>query len=482
MSDVDFGDFSSNHGNGPDARDDAPSPALAMEARRAPLALRSKEHLRLWAAAGLIALDVIGLLGAGIAANLLAGTSLGDPGPSRYLFVFGLLVLIVSGARGTYSVNAVPDRRSAAGDVLVNILVASVLLPTTLFLVGDADRIPRTLFLTQILFSLALLGVARPQFALAARRLAGGSFTSQVLLLDGVEVTPERHTIAIHADYSHLKAHALDPVLLDRIGQALKNCDRVLLACRPMLRPQWVELLKGFDIDLEVLYPELKEIRPLQLGSYAGHPTLQIRCKALSLHDRILKRALDLVIAGSAVILLSPLLLVTAVAIKLDSPGPVLFRQPRIGRSNRLFEILKFRSMHTAQEDRSGAQSTQRVDRRVTRVGAIIRRLSIDELPQLFNVIRGEMSIAGPRPHAIGSTAEDLLFWEIEAAYFERHSVKPGMTGLAQIRGYRGATERRSDLSQRLQADLEYLSGWSIWRDVWIIARTAGVFVQKNAF
>ena len=130
----------------------------------------------------------------------------------------------------------------------------------------------------------------------------------------------------------------------------------------------------------------------------------------------------------------------------------------------------------------SGARSTGRHDDRVTRVGRFIRAHSLDELPQLFNVLRGEMSIVGPRPHALGSRAEDKLFWDIDTSYWHRHAVKPGLTGLAQVRGYRGATETVSDLSNRLQADLEYLSGWSLWRDIAIIFATFRVLIHRNAY
>jgi len=118
----------------------------------------------------------------------------------------------------------------------------------------------------------------------------------------------------------------------------------------------------------------------------------------------------------------------------------------------------------------------------VTRVGRFIRRTSIDELPQLINVVIGDMSIVGPRPHAVGSRAENKLFWEIDERYWHRHAAKPGLTGLAQIRGFRGATDREDDLTNRLQADLEYLNDWSLWRDIKIIVMTFGVLRHKNAF
>ncbi len=156
--------------------------------------------------------------------------------------------------------------------------------------------------------------------------------------------------------------------------------------------------------------------------------------------------------------------------------------QRRLGRGNRFFNMYKFRSMRKAEADRDGNRSTGREDDRVTRVGRIIRRTSIDELPQLVNVLLGDMSLVGPRPHAIGSQAGNKLFWEVDERYWQRHSLKPGMSGLAQIRGLRGATEHESDLASRLQADLEYLEGWTIWRDVRIVLLTLRVLVHREAY
>ena len=160
----------------------------------------------------------------------------------------------------------------------------------------------------------------------------------------------------------------------------------------------------------------------------------------------------------------------------------MLFRQKRVGFGNRFFDMYKFRSMAVTDSDPLGTQSTLRDDARITCIGRFIRRTSLDELPQLINVIAGHMSIVGPRPHALGSTAEDAPFWKIDSRYFHRHVVKPGMTGLAQIRGFRGATARQRDLTNRLQSDLEYLSEWTIWRDLRIIIATFGVMLHPNAF
>jgi lipopolysaccharide/colanic/teichoic acid biosynthesis glycosyltransferase len=209
---------------------------------------------------------------------------------------------------------------------------------------------------------------------------------------------------------------------------------------------------------------------------------LQVSVGPMGLRDRLQKRALDLFVAGSACLALLPLFILVALAIKLEDGGPVFFVQRRVGRANRFFPILKFRSMTVNKIGRDGSQSASKDDKRITRIGKIIRSTSIDELPQLLNVLRGDMSLVGPRPHATGSLAGDKLFWEVDPRYWERHALKPGLTGLAQIRGYRGATDREEDLSLRLTADLEYLRGWSLWRDLWIIVATFKVLVHDKAF
>jgi lipopolysaccharide/colanic/teichoic acid biosynthesis glycosyltransferase len=202
----------------------------------------------------------------------------------------------------------------------------------------------------------------------------------------------------------------------------------------------------------------------------------------LGLTDRAIKRGFDLAVAIPALILLSPLMLVVAILIKATSAGPVFFRQTRIGRGNQVFQVLKFRSMSVEGSDHRGDRSASRDDDRVTPVGRFIRRTSIDELPQLLNVVAGSMSIVGPRPHALGSRAADKLFWEVDGRYWHRHAAKPGLTGLAQVRGYRGATLEEDDLRNRLQADLEYLERWSIWRDLKLIVQTFQVIMHRNAF
>lgn len=202
----------------------------------------------------------------------------------------------------------------------------------------------------------------------------------------------------------------------------------------------------------------------------------------LALRAQIAKRVVDLAIAIPLLLVLSPFMIVVALAIKLEDGGPVFFVQRRVGQNNRIFDMFKFRSMDHSRGDQDGERSTARDDDRITKVGKFLRRTSIDELPQLMNVLRSEMSLVGPRPHALGSQAVDKFFWEVDGTYCQRHSVKPGLTGLAQIRGHRGAVETEEDLIVRLQADLEYIRGWSMMNDIRILLSTVRVLMHTNAY
>jgi lipopolysaccharide/colanic/teichoic acid biosynthesis glycosyltransferase len=196
------------------------------------------------------------------------------------------------------------------------------------------------------------------------------------------------------------------------------------------------------------------------------------------------KRVEDILVASLLLLLLGVPMLMIALLVRLDSCGPALFRQQRTGLDGRSFWMLKFRTMHHGVPEAGPAlrQATRR-DRRVTRFGALLRRTSLDELPQLINVLRGEMSVVGPRPHAPGTCAGGRPFEQITPRYGTRHCVRPGLTGLAQVRGLRGETETEDKLVHRLEADLEYIERWSLWLDMTVLARTTvAVLRMKNAY
>jgi Undecaprenyl-phosphate glucose phosphotransferase len=226
----------------------------------------------------------------------------------------------------------------------------------------------------------------------------------------------------------------------------------------------------------------------LRLGNVSvsqvdGLTLLNVMDRPLRDWRRLAKEVEDRVLAALILALISPLILAIAAAIKLDSRGPVFFRQKRYGFNNKLIEVLKFRTMHHALRDENGEQLTRRNDPRVTRIGAFLRRTSLDELPQFINVLRGEMSIVGPRPHAIAAKAGPLLYQDAVRYYDSRHRMKPGITGWAQINGWRGETETVEQIRKRVEHDLYYIENWSIGFDLAIILRTVcGGFTGRRAY
>lgn len=210
----------------------------------------------------------------------------------------------------------------------------------------------------------------------------------------------------------------------------------------------------------------------------AGITVVELNASPLSGTNALLKSALDRLGAALLLLLLAPFLLLVALAIRLDSPGPVLFRQRRHGGRGNIIEVFKFRTMQHAPE--AGYRQATRDDPRVTRLGRLLRRTSIDELPQLLNVLRGDMSLVGPRPHPIEL---NLAFSGKIEAYMQRHRVKPGITGWAQVHGYRGETDTLEKMARRVEYDLYYIENWSLWLDLRILLMTAfGAWTGRNAY
>ena len=218
--------------------------------------------------------------------------------------------------------------------------------------------------------------------------------------------------------------------------------------------------------------------------TYLGKlPLLSVFDRPLSSWAKFVKGGIDRVLAVIALVLLSPLMLATALAVRLESKGPVIFKQRRYGFNNELVEVYKFRSMYTDRADATAAKLVTRNDPRVTGVGRFIRKSSIDELPQLFNVLTGQLSLVGPRPHATQAKAADTLYEQVVEGYFARHKVKPGITGWAQICGWRGETDTREKLEQRVKYDLDYIDRWSVWFDFYIMLNTPLALLKtQNAY
>ncbi|MCU4181167.1 undecaprenyl-phosphate glucose phosphotransferase [Bosea sp. BH3] len=257
---------------------------------------------------------------------------------------------------------------------------------------------------------------------------------------------------------TRLRGSQIEEVLVAVEDGDFKRAQQVIAALRILPLP--VKLVLGSGLG------ELA-VRPVERFG-GGLVAVEMHRAPMSQVERAVKRGLDIAIAGIAILLISPLLVMTALAIRLDSPGPILFKQTRNGFNNRQFRILKFRSMHVM-EDGEVVRQALRHDSRVTSVGRWIRKLSIDELPQLWNVLRGDMSIVGPRPHAL---AHDEHYEQLIGDYPYRQHVKPGITGWAQVNGSRGETPTTESMAERVRLDIWYVENASFWLDLRIMART----------
>jgi Undecaprenyl-phosphate glucose phosphotransferase len=247
-----------------------------------------------------------------------------------------------------------------------------------------------------------------------------------------------------------------------------------------MLRELWV---LPVDIRLSAHTNRLR-FRPRTYSFVGKVPFLDVIDKPIAGWDHVSKWLLDRVVGGLILLAAAPMMALVALAIKLDSRGPILFKQKRYGFNNELIEVYKFRSMSVDKADGAAVKLVTRDDPRVTRVGRFIRKTSLDELPQLFNVvIEGNLSLVGPRPHALQAKAADRLYDQVVDGYFARHRVKPGITGWAQVNGWRGETDTAEKLQRRVEHDLHYIENWSVPFDLYILAVTPlRLFKTENAY
>ncbi|WP_299415148.1 undecaprenyl-phosphate glucose phosphotransferase [Acaryochloris sp. IP29b_bin.148] len=259
--------------------------------------------------------------------------------------------------------------------------------------------------------------------------------------------------------------------------------DVVYVACTSDNEPRFTELIEALQDTTACVYfvPSLLMYSLMHGRSYEinGVPLISIWEIPFSDLQYFFKRAIDIVLSGLALVALSPVMAVIAIAVKLSSPGPILFKQRRYGLNGQEIIVYKFRSM-TVMEDGGAVVQATRGDRRITPVGAFLRKTSLDELPQFLNVWQGRMSLVGPRPHAV---AHNEMYRKLISGYMLRHKVKPGITGWAQVNGCRGETETLDKMKRRIDYDLEYLKNWSLSLDIQILLKTAFVFLRdQNAY
>lgn len=440
----------------------------------------SKEVVRLRLITILVLLDILSIQLVFTAVDMLF---VGSPILHGLGFAVGSVIpifLICAFMVRAYSGPEILKPSTSISGILLALAISATVLGLIIFSLGVGPHISRVGVALTFALSAVLMTFIHYFHAKYTNWALDGSLYSIVELYDGALLGTEGGP-EMDSNFFFDPMHP-SPASFDRLAHVIGGADRVIVHCAIPRRPAWADVLQGMNVHAEFMAKEWTDIRPLGIGSHNGGRTVVVARGPLNLHDRIIKRSFDLAFSVLALVLLAPLLLAVAICIKLDSPGPVFFVQPRIGRQNQLFQLIKFRSMRQDRCDTAGAKSTSRTDDRITRVGNFIRRTSIDELPQFINILKGDMSVVGPRPHAVSSTAEDQLFWDIDNRYWHRHACRPGLTGLAQIQGFRGATGCVKDLIDRVEADLKYLQSWSFGNDIRIMFQTFKVLVHTNSF
>lgn len=404
--------------------------------------------------------------------------------------------VLLSAVRGQYQIGNYVGAQRAFGTTLTLWGAAFIVLMVFAFATKTTDVFSRAAVILTFLTGFPAM--------LAARRSAGRLMTlgsklgvipaRRVMLVgreDDVTTFALRHqpwNAGMHIAGTGLLSPGGGPVGRDDIARIAAQAREMQLDDVLIIVP-WSDtetidrLVEGFmRIPVTIhLGPEriFDRFQDIHIAKAGGIASLQLGRPPLTAGEVMIKRMLDVTLSSFALFLFTPVLLLIGLAIKLDSPGPILFRQRRLGFNQRAFQIVKFRTM-TVAEDGDVVRQATRNDQRITRVGRFLRRWNLDELPQLLNVLAGQMSLVGPRPHAI---AHDREFDERIALYARRHNVKPGITGWAQVHGLRGETDTDAKMKARVEHDLYYIDNWSILLDIEILFRT--VFSRKaydNAF
>jgi len=475
-------------------------PGLARKPSKLKIPHAALRHLLALADFALIVLaSIVG----GVSYQLIASGNFGNFEPlSGVGVIAALLYVLIGQASGFYDFRAVSSRRWDFGRIFAYWSLVGLLLTLFAFLMKIGAEFSRgSIICFGSLALLLLLGCRRYAKRMVASAVADGRVqgrravllgTRDELAALGVNELLERFglteiaRVAFSGDKDkNLSLAEGESTSLDRaVAMAReRGVDEIVLAF-PWHDTRKLELvrdrLRASPLPVELL-PDRR------IRSFAENPSFRLRSSfsieiqrgPLSRTEQVLKRAMDVIGASLCLVILSPLMLLSALAIKLDSRGPVLFRQRRNGFNTKQFVIFKFRTM-SVMEDGAAIAQARRFDPRVTTVGKVLRRSSIDELPQLLNVLRGDMSLVGPRPHAL---AHDNHYGDLLADYAFRHHVKPGITGWAQVNGYRGETARVEQMKGRVDCDLWYINNWSLLLDLKVILLTCFELVRRrNAY
>ena len=413
----------------------------------------------------------------------------------------GLTFVLLSKLLGLYQPNALLSARGQIRGVLIAWGATALFMTSLLFLLKTGAAYSRGATVSFGFLGVVLIVTFRYVTALNLRRaLANGTLGGQRVIVIGdpeeLSIKPKTDLLRTYGarEVGRFELSPASGPTLSNIARDSEVINSGIMAARAnyaelvLLALRWVdtartdfvcERLRALPLPVFLL-PDRSVNLILSRSSWDRRvlAPIEVQRAPLSPRDLIVKRLFDITLAGLALAIFSPLLLLTAVAIKLDSDGPVIFRQRRRGFNGREFAIYKFRTM-TVLEDGSTVRQAQRDDARVTWLGRLLRASSIDELPQLINVLTGDMSLVGPRPHAV---VHDDEYGKLIDNYMYRHHVKPGITGWAQIHGFRGETDVAL-MAKRIQRDLWYINNWSLWLDLKIMARTCvEVLRGQNAY
>lgn len=421
---------------------------------------------------------------------------------TAFILMLGSFLLIRS-SRQAYrrSLLDLGDSSETTFDAVISSLIASALIWQA-GLVGHYSRGITVLFLLTVVLCLS---VSRPILHRLITRLAERGQIEQRIAFYGADpesVSLTRQLLA-SLNFPHLRfvgiaddrARNIDVEGLPMIGDLSALCaaarrgeiDQVLISgahFTPKRLEQIVEGLSEVCVDVSLIPAQAIELAPKYRVNLLGAvPVLTLWQRPFRDISQVVKRAEDLVFSIVALTLLSPVLLVTALLIRLTSAGPVLFVQPRIGFNNEAISVYKFRTMYSHMADMGAKKTTTRNDPRVTPVGRFLRRFSIDELPQLLNVLQGSMSLVGPRPHGTEMMVGDRFYHEAVRGYAGRHRVKPGITGYAQVKGLRGEVRTIERAKRRVELDKYYVDHWSFWLDIYILFATVrAVLFDRDAY
>jgi len=455
-------------------------------------------------------MDVVQIVGSGLLIFLFYVSPV-DPGKFPiYIVAIGLFALLALQAfrlGGLYRFASI----ISPGKQVVRLASTLAVILLTLLAAGFALKISEQfsrIWAFSWLLTMVILLVGE-RFAIAAivRRFAETGRLGRNIVIYGAGAHAERlikhlddlnepwnHIVGVFDDRSFqrvgnsVQGHPVLGGLPDLLDWARSNrADDILVALPWSAEDRILNLLSRVSsLPANVrLSPEFVGTRLLhrRTSHHYQIPMLTILDKPVDGLGALSKLLVDYGIGAVGLVLALPVMGLVAACIKLESPGPVLFRQKRYGFNSQLIDVLKFRTMYVDQQDSNAEKLTQKNDPRVTRVGAFLRRFSLDELPQLLNVLKGEMSVVGPRPHAIRAKAGGLLYEEVVDEYAVRHKVKPGITGWAQVNGWRGNTETEDDIRGRVEHDLYYIEHWSLLLDLNIMVRTVfTVLGGRNSF